>query len=221
MKYDTMFFIGGKGIYKQWIYGGKTNYNLSCDYIQKLNYDYEDYVIFNNPENIKGRKDVYYLVLLAVWIKDTCESLEKIIRSELLDDFHFLREEELLRAKKYIEAIRSALLAHPLNTDRHKSFGFDGDFISIDIGYPRVQLIFKILNNRRCSAIYLDGVHDDADITDCDYCIVGYRKQKGAEFYEHIGFNKRDIDFCVELYREKIQKLDMHLCKKKKRNYVE
>lgn len=218
MEIEKLFFYSKGGLDKHWIYGSKLNYNLSCDFIQKLNYDYEDYSEYNNPENIKSRKDVYYIVQLAVWIMDTYELFEKLIVPRLLINFVFSEESKNEFIKKYLKAIRSAIVAHPLSTNRHPDYGFNGDFISIDIGFPRQQVFWNAFKYRT-TIINLQGVVEEVDAEDCDFCITGYRKNKGAEFYEHVGFNKADIDGCVEFYKKKMNELDVYMKKLKKSNF--
>lgn len=218
MDEEKIFFFSKGGLDKHWIYGNKLNYNLSCDFIQKLNYDYEDYIEYTNPRNIKGRKDVYYMVQVAVWIMDTCVAFEKLIDPQLLANFVFSETDKMMSIQKYLKAIRSALVAHPLSTNRHPNYGFNGDFISIDIGYPKKQIFFEAFKNK-FSVITLAGIVPAKSFRDCDFCITGYRKDKGAEFYEHIGFNKSDIDTCVKLYKQKMYELDVYMKKMKRKDW--
>ncbi len=220
MNVDKMFIYNANGLDKKWIYKAQMQLNLSYDYIQKLNYDYEDYYEYKDIRNIKGRKDVFYLVLLATWIIDTCDLYGNLIHDCLMEGFVFSRTEELKKAKNYLKALRAICVAHQLQTNKHATYGFDGDFVCVDIGYPKKEMIFKAFNYQRVSKISLEGSVSTDSIDDCDFCLTGYSKKDGAEFYKFIGFNKKDIDECVHLCKAKMQELDKYLRKKKKKDFI-
>ncbi|MBR5953102.1 MAG: hypothetical protein IKZ85_07495 [Pseudobutyrivibrio sp.] len=79
----------------------------------------------------------------------------------MLDEFKFSKANLLGQAVKYLQALRSILLAHPLETDRHPKYGFDGDFISVDMGFPKSPLFMIAAENflrPKCSKLSLDGM---------------------------------------------------------------
>lgn len=217
-----IYFIGdGRGVDKIWVYNSKTEYELSNDYIQKLNYNLKDF--YDLKDNHNGRKDIYYLVQLTQWIIEIPHAYISLLRPELLEEFKFSKVDLLGQAVKYMQALRSILLAHPLETDRHPKYGFDGDFISVDMGFPKSSLFMIAAENflrPKCSKLSLDGMQRNEMIDDCDYSIVGYRKSEGARFYQYIGCNISDLVVVVDLVKDYMNELDVYLSKQKKRHYL-
>ncbi|MBP5596119.1 MAG: hypothetical protein J6Y02_12105 [Pseudobutyrivibrio sp.] len=221
MERDMYFTGNGRGVDKRWIYKSKLEYELSNDYIQKLNYNLQDF--FELKNNYHGRKDVYYLVQLTQWIIEIPEAYMSLLRTELVDKFHFSRVDQWEKATAYMQALRAILLAHPLKTDRHGDYGFDGDFISVDIGFPKSTLFMMAGENymlQKSSKLSMDGMDRRTMIDDCEYCIVGYRKSEGARFYQYVGCNISDLVTVVDLVRNYIREFDLFLSKQKKKDYL-
>lgn len=69
------------------------------------------------------REDVVFAITLVDWINDAVERILSCYRDNTVDSFFFSRQSELDRARKYFKAVRSFVNAHPLGTDRHRTFG--------------------------------------------------------------------------------------------------
>lgn len=91
--------------------------------IQKLNWNIDD---FNGSfENIELRKDIVYLIVLGDWIVESCDCIYESYK-KYAKDFVYSNKKELEESNRRFKAIRSFVVAHPLNTDRHSEFGYDG-----------------------------------------------------------------------------------------------
>ena len=108
------------GIYKRWIYK-KVDYNKMCDYMQKINYSIQD--LNSTIDNLKkfDRRNIVYIISLVDWIREAFNAIIGVINSKVISNFRFLKQEELKRHSEYFKAIRSFVVAHPLNTTNHKS----------------------------------------------------------------------------------------------------
>ena len=84
------------GVYKRWIYSNKVDYELVCDYLQKINYSIQDYNHLISQKLSRG--DVCYLILLVTWIQESYK--------QLVDD---VEDREFLR--KLLEAMYEELPA--------------------------------------------------------------------------------------------------------------
>lgn len=59
-------------------------------------------------------KDTVYLVALATWIKDAFWQIKgNCLRKEIENDFEFSKQSELDDASKYLQVVRSVVIAHP------------------------------------------------------------------------------------------------------------
>lgn len=108
-----------RGIHKHWIWGSEDKFSLSCDYLQKINYSIQDL----NSEICNlckpTMKEVVYVIVLVDWICEAVDSIHRILRKEVSCFLNISKEEDIQKAEKYFKAIRSFVVAHPLNTDRH------------------------------------------------------------------------------------------------------
>lgn len=115
----------GEGLHKKWIFSSRLEYDLCCDYLQKLNYSIQDFNIEINSKDKLSVKTIMYLILLTTWIMESCDQIQKIIKPSVKRGYK--SEDELENAKAYMRAIRSFVVAHPLTTDRHSKFWLDGN----------------------------------------------------------------------------------------------
>lgn len=207
-------------IHKKWIWGSKESYNKSCDYLQKINYSIQDLneeiKCLSNPE----MKDVVFIISLVDWIKEAYSLIEKELINSLANDFAFSNQFELDASKKYFEALRSFVVAHPMNTTRHKEFNFDGDFICVDIQrFVQTRSIFFCNTFNWYCLDYL-GLHKCVEPNICDMVLHAYSgKADGNEFFQFIGIDFKDIYHVAELYIDKLYELARYLSKKKKKDY--
>lgn len=94
------------GIQKQWIWGSKDKFSLSCDYLQKVNYSIQDLNAEIHNLQEPTRKEIIYVIVLVGWICEAVDSIYKILRKEIIDYLDMKDDEKLRQAKKYFKAIR-------------------------------------------------------------------------------------------------------------------
>lgn len=206
------------GLDKHWIYGDKLHYELACDYIQKINYSISDYNY--TIEHIKGRGDVCFLIILAAWIQEACDQIEKIILEDVKNSFVY--EDELFdSAKRYLRALRSFVVAHPLDTNRHPRYGLDGEYICVDISTGPIETILKVMRPQN-SFYYLsiEGLKKVSSLDEYDYRLSVYSQRNNAEFFKYFGCNYSDIELVVDVYLKRILALDKYLSKQKRKDYI-
>ena len=136
-----------RGVYKKWIWGDTYNYSRICDYIQKINYCIQD---LNNEIEALAEptmKEVVYVIVLVDWICEAIEAIQKTLLCEVANNYTYKEEESIQEALRFFKAIRSFVVAHPLSTNRHKDYGFDGDMICVDVRRENTAItrIFQIV----------------------------------------------------------------------------
>lgn len=208
------------GFNKRWIWKDTESYNRSCDYLQKINYCIQD--INHELECLShpSMKEVIYLIVLIDWIKEAVNALPSLLRDGLTKRFSFQRQSDLSRAEKYFTAIRSFVVAHPLSTNRHEQYGFDGTKICVDIRRAEERFL-PLLNDDSWKHIDLDGLHKGKGNTPSDIVLIIYDKNKAEmEFFECIGASSADVFIVAELLLEKLYSLDKYLNDLKKKDWV-
>ena len=201
-----------KGLYKQWFYD-KQDYIKVCDYMQKINFAIQDLNDLSKELNSFHMKNIIYFIVLVDWIKEAYEKIYDLINKDVTDKFVFVNEEIFIRAKQFFIAIRSFVVAHPLSTNRHKDYGFDGNYICVDIR----NVVYQ---NRFFHYLDFDGLHNN-DKSACDCYLYCYSdKDDNMKFFRIIGFNYYDIYKVVEIYIEKIYALDKFLIKQKRKDFI-
>ena len=160
-------------------------------------------------------KELIYIISLTDWICESFIEIKRLIIKDVVKDFTFSKEQELIIARNYLKALRSFVIAHPLSTNQHKQFGFDGNFICIDFCSPtNSTLIIKSED----SFYHLDysGLIKGKDDTD-DYFLRSYsERDNGMKYTREIGCKLIDIYRVAELYVEAIYELDKYLYRQKK-----
>ena len=89
-------------------------------------------------------KEIVFVIVLIDWICEAVESLQKILLKDIFSGFTCKNEEDIEKSKKYFKAIRSFVVAHPLNTDRLKDYGLDGDFIGVDVRMKTAAIVSEV-----------------------------------------------------------------------------
>lgn len=208
------------GIYKHWIYKSNTVYHKICDYMQKINYSIQD---LNTEIEIMEKvtaKDIVYIISLVDWIIESCNAIIKEIKPDILDNFNYSKQTELNTAKEFLKALRSFVIAHPLSTDRHEKYGFDGNFICIDISSSINPLL--LINNHLEFFYHLDyeGIKSKTFDKDDNFYLHSYsEKDDGMKYQRVIGSQIELIYNVAELYIDNLYELDNYLYKQKKVNY--
>ena len=88
------------GVNKRWIYSNKADYELVCDYLQKINYSIQDYNHLISQKLSRG--DVCYLILLVTWIQESYKQIEKTIRQDVISAFEYNGDSLEILSNKYI-----------------------------------------------------------------------------------------------------------------------
>jgi len=210
----------GKGVHKRWIYPSKVDFDLGCDYLQKINFCIQD---FNNEfkqKNEMNIKSVTYLILLVTWIQEAYEQFEKIFDDSIKAGFTYVNESRLQECKRYLRALRSFIVAHPLSTDQHKKYSLEGNYICIDINV-KLSAIQKIQRNQMY-VFNIQGIEQVVDLNEidkCDYYLSVYSKKDGARFFQYFGCNYADLLEIADLFIDKLYAFDKHLSKLKKKDF--
>ena len=163
--------------------------------IQKLNWNIDD---FNGSfENIELRKDIVYLIVLGDWIVESCDCIYESYK-KYAKDFVYSNKKELEESNRRFKAIRSFVVAHPLNTDRHSEFGYDGKKKCIDIMLG-LSGFHKAFSNY--ADFYLSYYGDDTKYT-----------------YKNEGHDYSEIYFTVYNNVERMLEFEKHLSKIRKKD---
>lgn len=207
------------GIFKRWIYTQCDDYHKVCDYMQKINYSIQDLNQQIDEITEIRLKDVVFIIVLVDWIIDSYSAIEKRIKSQIIHNFSYQKETELQNAKNYLKALRSFAVAHPLATNRHSKFGFDGDFICMDIGGNNSPIIHLYPNNHFYFIDY-NGIRAEKEINS-DFFLSAYSdKSDKMQYSKYIGCKCSDIFNVAKLYIDKLYALDKYLSKQKEKDYL-
>lgn len=210
-----------RGVYKKWVYNSLNDYHKICDYLQKINYSIQD---LNEElkinEKISLKKTIIIIVLID-WIKEACTATYKLIRDDVKQKFCYSKSEELKKANDFFIAIRSFVVAHPLSTNRHSKFEFDGDFICIDVrsfNNPFTELLSG--HSELFCHIDYSGLKRSTIERSDDLLLRSYSgKANNFKYSVNISCKLHDIIHVAELYIEKLYELDRYLKKQKKVDY--
>lgn len=116
--------------------GDCTKYN-SQNYLEKLKYVCTDFdALYSKNVNDITLQDVICAVVYMDWAIESVDMIEKELSYVLSTSFATSNKYDKL--KDYSNALRSFIIAHPLETNRHSKYGLDGSFICIDI-QPQVN----------------------------------------------------------------------------------
>ena len=208
-----------RGIHKQWIWGTKDNYFRSCDYLQKINYSIQDLNAEIKNLSTPSMKDVIFVIALIDWICEAVKSIQEILRQDVLSGFIHKDDEEVKKAEKYFKAIRSFVVAHPLNTSRHKDYGLDGDLICVDVRRKISPIVSTYSKNTDWFFLGINGFQEDAKNVSADFVLCGYsQKTDKMQYSKFIGANFSDLYYVAKLQIEKLYALGKYLGKLRKKD---
>ena len=208
-----------RGIHKRWIWGTKDNYFRSCDYLQKINYNIQDLNAEIKNLSTPSMKDVIFVIALIDWICEAVKSIQEILRQDVLSGFIHNDDEEVKKAEKYFKAIRSFVVAHPLNTSRHKDYGLDGDLICVDVRSKISPIISTYSSNADWFFLGINGFQENAKNVSADFVLCGYsQKTDKMQYSKFIGANFSDLYYVANLQVEKLYALDKYLGKLRKKD---
>ena len=208
-----------RGIHKRWIWGTKDNYFRSCDYLQKINYSIQDLNAENKNLSTPSMKDVIFVIALVDWICEAVKSIQEILLQDVLSGFIYKEDERVKKAGKYFKAIRSFVVAHPLNTSRHKDYGLDGDLICVDVRRKISPIVSTYSKNTDWFFLGIDGFQENAKNVSADFVLRGYsQKIDRSQFSKFIGANFSDLYYVAKLQIEKLYALGKYLGKLRKKD---
>lgn len=209
-----------KGIEKRWIWKNKESYDRSCNYLQKMQFTIDDLNLeINNLAN-PSMKEVIYTIVLVDWLYEAVDSLRELLKEEIMNDFIYNNDEVYKKANRYLKALRSFVVAHPLNTDRHKTFGFDGDKICVDVRNAEHSISYKFGFIKNKHYLNFDGLTDVLpEKIDCLLYI--YSKEKdNMKFFDFIAINFCDLYKVAELQIDMLYCIDKYLNKLRKKDFT-
>lgn len=206
-----------KGIYKHWIYVSMNDFHYVCDCLQKINYSIQD-INGELTNNEFGMKEIVYIISLVDWIKDSYNRILGKIKKEVSQKYVYSKSSELKLAKDYFVAIRSYIVAHPMNTTRHNKFGFDGDFVCIDLKTSDSPLMLLIRENQFFNVDYY-GLHNGKNKKHKYYLLSYSNSMDKNKYFKYISFSIDDILNVARLYIDSIYELYNFLAKLKRKDY--
>ena len=200
------------GISKKRIYKDSYSFEMYGNYIQKIIFSIED---LNKELKLEKKepKDILYMIMLANRIKDTFNLLLDLFKSPLIIQF---KKSNLNVEKDYLEAIRSFVVAHPMNTTRHKKFDFDGSFICSDILIDD-KYLFYLMNDKNIFNIDLNGLNEEK--SKFDYLLKVYSKENNMRFFKYICCSLDDLTYCVSKYINELYSLARYLKTLKRKEF--
>lgn len=174
----------GRGVDKHWIYSDLLHQELAHDYLQKISFSVQDINgLLGDSGRIEKRADVISLIVMVDWIADSVWQYKSCLSKGLLDGFRFSCQNNLEKCYAYMKTLRFIIVVHPLNTDQHKDFGFDGDVICIDlrIGQPALFSCRDSVRRFGVNGIEpYDTVHSD------DVFLYVYSKNANARYFKFL-----------------------------------
>lgn len=210
-----------RGVFKKWIYNSLNDYYKICDYLEKIKYSIQDLNKELKTDKTISLKKAIIIIVLIDWIKEAYTATYKLIRDDVKQEFCYSKSEELNKAKEFFVAIRSFIVAHPLSTDRHGKFGFDGDFICVDVGTFSDSIIELLFGHSElfCHIDYSGLKRSTIERSD-DLLLRSYSgKANDFKYSVNISCKLNDIIHVAELYIEELYELDRYLKKQKKSDY--
>lgn len=206
------------GLHKQWIWGSKENFYLSQDYLQKINYSIQDLNKEIQYLSKPTMKDVIYVIVLIDWINESIEKIQQLLKKGLGNNYIYQDLDLVLKAKGYLRAIRSFVVAHPLSTNRHKKYGLDGDFICVDIRPKTSPFVKMDAYKNQWFYLSIDGMKSNAIDQPIDFVLYGYSQSIDQnKFYKYIGVSFSDLYAVAELLVNSLYELDKNLKNLKKK----
>lgn len=209
------------GLYKKWPWMDADRQRLMGDLVLKMDYSIQD---FNDTiaDGFSGfRKDVVYLIVLATWIKDAYWGIKSgCLREDVALGFKFSELNKLEVCRDYLAAVRSMVVAHPLNSTNHGDYGFGAEGrICVDIRGRSLLDSFPGAIIRRVS---FDGVVDAGSVNEDDVVLATFSTATGEEgrlHFERYCLNMHDVRDAAEMYIDALYELDGYLKRQRKRDF--
>lgn len=209
------------GLYKRWIWRDMESYWRGMDCLQKINYSIQD--LNHELDSLSDRpmKEVAFVISLVDWIRDAYNSICNLLRPDVLTSFRYQNEAYAKKTKAYLTAIRSFVVAHPLSTNRHEEYGFDGDMICVDIKSQTDRLALTLSNTDQWLYIGIEGIQEYGKDIPHDFLLMFYsKKMDKMRFFKYMGASYSDLYEVARVYIDKLYALDKYLAKKKRADYI-
>lgn len=209
------------GLYKRWIWRDMESYWRGMDCVQKINYSIQD--LNNEVSSLSERpmKEVVFVISLVDWICDALASILKLLRPDIVASFQYKNEESSKKVKGYFKAIRSFVVAHPLNTTRHKEYGLDGDMICIDIRSKEYTLVSLLPNSASWFHLGFDGLQQYAKDIPYDFILMFYsQKMDQMNYFKYMSASYSDLYEVARVQIDKLYALDKYLARQKRADYI-
>ena len=213
---------GKGGIRKKWPWKDPDHHELMSDLILKANYSIQDFNAAIKDGFTPNIKDTVFLVALATWIKDAYWQINyTCLKEEIRTKFEFSRQNELTEARNYLEAVRSIVIAHPLNSTRHEGYGFGPEGrICIDVRRK------SLLDSYPGAVIYRitpKGFEETDSVEDNEIALMTCRRtqtEKGKLHFERCCLDMRDIRNSAQVYIDALYELDRYLGRLRKKSVI-
>lgn len=205
------------GLQKHWLFKNKNEYYKMCDYLQKINFCIQDLNYEIEHDKKFRMKEIVFIIIQTVWIQEALDCIIKLCDKKVVEGFSYEKNDKVSKSTKYLKAIRSFVVAHPLTTNRHDMFGFDGNFICVDIRIWGTT--FSLIGDEDFYHLDIEGLHKQRCETDSFYLYTYSQKDDGMKFFRYIGCSLEDIINVASLYIDKLYAFDKYLYKQKRSTY--
>lgn len=207
------------GVQKRWPLKDKNEYYKMCDYLQKINFCIQDLNYEIEQDKKYEMKEIVFIIIQAVWIQEALHCIIESFDKKVVEGFFYKDDDKVAKSAKYLNAIRSFVVAHPLTTNRHVFFGFDGNFICVDIRTK--NRVLPLIKDERFYHLDIEGIHKQHCKTDSFYLYTYSQKDDEMKLFQYIGCSIEDIINVASLYVDKLYAFDKYLYKQKRSAYRE
>lgn len=206
------------GIHKKWVLADKKDYDRLCDYYQKINYSLQDINRELESKDVYSLKSVVYITVLMDWVWEATEKIKSLIREDIRSDFQYIDKQEWLNARDYFRAFRSFVVAHPLTTDRHGSYGFDGSLICVDIRPTLNVVSLKFCRPELFFRLTLDGLQKHVKEMSDDICLMSYSSSDQMQYFKYITCNMMDLEKATVICLKEMKAFEKYIDKQKQKD---
>jgi hypothetical protein len=208
----------GRGVNKLWIYKDLLHRELAHDYLQKISFSLQDINdLLGDSGQIEKRTDIISLIVMVDWIADSVWQYKSCLSEGLMDDFRFSHQSDLENCHAFLKALRSIVVAHPLNTYKHDGLGLDGDIICVDLRINQPILFVSRDSVRRFG---INGIEPYITEHSNDVYLYVYSKNANARYFEFLIVDLADLVRVVRVYIDQLCEIDNHLGKLRKKDYA-
>ena len=203
-----------RGIYKSALCKSNAHYFRVQDYMQKINYCIQDLNSEIMLPDVLSNKSIVYIITVVTWLREAIRGLKSLYNEKALETFVYFQEQELQKATNYLLALRSFVVAHPLDTCKHSAYGMDGTLTCIDIRQPGEYL--SLVPEYGFAHLDYEGLHMNTR-KEADFYLYAFSTRvEKKDLSIHIGCSLQDIYHVAALYIDKLYALDRHLQKQRK-----